>query len=76
MDSCSDFYNYETDGDPTVLECSRIPDEEHPSILREEGEVAVKALKKGKSVVVYNIRADLVQVREEVVIDVLTLICI
>ena len=24
---CSDLYNYETDGDPTVLDCPQIPDE-------------------------------------------------
>ena len=46
---CSDLYNYETDGDPIVLDCQQIPDEEHQPILREEVEAAVKALKMGKS---------------------------
>ena len=35
---CSDLYNYETDGDPIVLDCPQIPDEEHHHILREEVE--------------------------------------
>ena len=35
---CSDLYNYETDGDPIVLECPQISDEEHHPILREEVE--------------------------------------
>ena len=38
----SDLYNYETDGDPIVLGCPQIPDEEHHPILREEVEAAVK----------------------------------
>ena len=46
---CSDHYNYETDGDPIVLDCPQIPDEEHHPILREEVEAAEKALKMGKS---------------------------
>ena len=25
---CSDLYNYETEGDPIVLDCPQIPDEE------------------------------------------------
>ena len=64
--------NYETKGDPTVLDCPQIPDEEHHHILREEVEVAVKALKMGKSVGVDNIPAELVQARGEAMIDILT----
>ena len=58
---CSDLYNYETDNDPTVLDCPHIPDEQHHPILREEVEAAVKALKMGKSAGVDNIPAELVQ---------------
>ena len=29
IEYCSDLYNYETDGDPIVLDCPQIPDEEH-----------------------------------------------
>ena len=57
---CSYLYNYETDGDPIVLDCPHIPDEEYHRILREEVEAAVKALKMGKSAGVDNIPADLV----------------
>ena len=42
---CSDLYNYETDGDPIVLDCPQIPDKEYYPILREEVEAAVNALK-------------------------------
>ena len=45
---CSDLYNYETDGDPIVLDCPQIPVEEHHPILREEVKAAVKTLKIGK----------------------------
>ena len=71
----SDLYNYETDGDPIVLDCPQIPDEEHHLILREEVEAAVKALKMGKSAVMDNIPAELVQAGGEAMIDILTAIC-
>ena len=44
-------------------------------ILREEVEAAVKTLKMGKSDVVDNIPAELVQVGGEAMIDMLTTIC-
>ena len=72
---CSDLYNYETDGDPIVLDCPKIPDEEHYPILREEVEAVVKALKMGKSVGVADIPAELVQAGGEAMIDILTSIC-
>ena len=72
---CSDLYNYETDGDPIVLDCPQIPDEEHHPILREEVEAAVKALKMEKSAGVDNIPAELVQAGGEAMIDILTAIC-
>ena len=74
---CSDIYNYETiNGDPTLLDCPQISDEEHhPILLREEAIAAVKALKMGKSSGVDNIRAELVQAGEESLIDILTSIC-
>ena len=73
---CSDLYNYETDGDPIVLDCPQIPDEEHHPILREEVEAAVKAMKMGKSAGVDNIPAELVQAGGEAMINILTTICI
>ena len=45
-------YNYETDGDPTVLDCPHIPGEEYLSILLERGEAAVKALKMGSQLLI------------------------
>ena len=67
--------NYETDGDPIVLDCPQMSDEEHHPILREEGEAAVKAMKMGKSAGVDNIPAELVQAGGEAMIDILTAIC-
>ena len=55
---CSDLYNYETEGDPIVLVCPQMPDAEYHSILREEVEAAVKALKMGKSAGEDNIPAE------------------
>ena len=71
---CSEQYNHESYGDNAVLDCSQPPDEDL-SILREEVESAVASLKKGKSVGVDNIPAELVQAGGETMIDVLTEIC-
>ena len=67
---CSDLYNYETDGDPIVLDYPQIPDEEHHPILREEVEAAVTTLKMGKSAGVDNIPAELDQAGGEAMIDI------
>ena len=50
---CSELYNYES------LDCSQPPEDLQP-ILREEVEIAVASLKKGKSAGVNNIPAELV----------------
>ena len=52
-----------TEGNPIVLDCPQIPDEEHHPILREEVEAAIKALKMVKSAGLDNIPAELVQAR-------------
>ena len=72
---CSELYNYESYGDNTVLDCSQHPEEDPQPILREEVEIAVAALKKGKSAEVDNIPAELVKAGGESMIDVLTKIC-
>ena len=71
----SDLYNYETGGDPTVLDCPQTPDDKHHPILQEEVEAAVKVLKRGKSARVDNIPAELVQAGGDAMIDILTSIC-
>ena len=71
---CSDLYNYETEGNPIVLDCPQIPDEEHHTILQEEVEAAVKALKMGQSAGVDNIPTELVQAGGEAMTDILTII--
>ena len=65
----------ESDGNPVVLDCLQIPDEEQHPILREEVEAAVKVLKMGKSAGTDNILAELVQAGGEAMIDILTAIC-
>ena len=69
---CSELYNYESCGDNAVLDCSQPLEEDLQPILREEGEIAVASLKKGKSAGVDNIPAELVQAGGEAMIDVLT----
>ena len=44
---CQDLYNCETDGNPIVLDCPQIPDEEYLPILREEVEATVKRMRSG-----------------------------
>ena len=56
---CSELYNYESCGDNAVLDCSQ-PQEDLQLIPREEVEIAVASLKKGKSSGVDNISAELV----------------
>ena len=72
-DYCSELYNHESCGDNAVLDCSQLPEENLQPILRDE--IAVGSLKRGKSVGVDNIPAELVQAGEETMIYVLTEIC-
>ena len=51
------------------------PEEDLQPILREEVEIAVASMKKGKSAGVDNIQAELVKVDGETMVDVLTEIC-
>ena len=69
---CSELYNYESCGDNAVLDCSKPPEDDLPPILREEVEIAVVSMKKGKSAGVDNIHvpAELVQAGGETMIDV------
>ena len=69
---CSELYNYEI---CAVLDCSQPAEEDLQPILREEVEIAVASLKKGKSAGVDNVPAKLVQAGGETMIDVLTDIC-
>ena len=72
---CSEMNNYESCGDNAVLDCSQPQEVNLQPILREEVEIAVATLKKGKSSGVENIPAELVQAGGETMIDVLTEIC-
>ena len=66
------MYNLESCGDNAVLDCSQPLEENLQPILREEIEIAVVSLKKGKSVGVDNIPAELVQAGGETMFDVIT----
>ena len=72
---CSELYNHNANGDPSVLNCTQTDKEDDHPILRREVEAAVQSLKKGKSAGVDNIPAELVQAGGEDVITVLTTIC-
>ena len=69
---CSELYNYESCRDNAVLDCSQPPEEDLQPILREEVEIAVALLKRGKTAGVDNIPAELVQAGGETMIGVLT----
>ena len=72
---CSELYNHKANGDPSVLNCPHTDTEDDHPILRKEVETAVQSLKKGRSAVVDNILAELVQAGEQHVITTLTTIC-
>ena len=72
---CSELYNHEANGDPSVLNCAQTDTEDDYPILRREVEATVQSLKKGKSAGVDNIPAELVQAGGEDVITALTTIC-
>ena len=72
---CSELYNHKANGDPSVLNCTQTDTEDDHSILHREVKAAVQSLKKGKSVGVNNIPAELVQAGGEDVITTLMTIC-
>ena len=72
---CSELYNHESCGDNAVLDYSQLPEENLQPILRDEIEIAVGSLKRGKSAGVDNIPAEIAQADGETMIYVLTEIC-
>ena len=72
---CSELYSHKANGDPEILQVSPSSNKGNYPILREEVEMAVKHLKKGKSPGADNIPAELIQAGGEVMIDALTAIC-
>ncbi|XP_076445905.1 uncharacterized protein LOC143283546 [Babylonia areolata] len=73
-EDCSELYGHRATGDPEVLNVPPATNNDNHPILREEVEAAVKSLKKGKSVGVDNIPAELVQAGGEAMITALTTI--
>ena len=72
---CSELYNFQNQGDPSVVICPEPTNEDDFPILREEVETAIRSLKCGKAAGVDNIPAELLKNGGEIVIDVLTTIC-
>ena len=72
---CSELYNYPTTGNPEVLNVPPSTDTEAHPILPAEIEVAMKALKKGKSAGVDNIPGELIQAGGQPLVTALTTIC-
>ena len=72
---CSELYNYTATGDSGVLQVPTATNKDTYPIRREEVEVAVKSLKKGKSAGVDNIPEELVQAGGEAMISALFTIC-
>ena len=58
---CPEVYTYESSGDNAVLDCSQPLEEDLQPILREEIGVALASMKKGTSVKVDHVLAELVQ---------------
>ena len=72
---CSELNNYRATGDPEVFDVPPATNNANHPILREEVEVAVKSLKKGKSAGVDNIPAELLQQGGEAIVNALLIIC-
>ena len=72
---CTELYNHKANGDPLVLNCPQTDTEDDHPIHRKEVEAVVKLLKKGKSVGVDNIPAELVRAGGDDVIAAVTTIC-
>ena len=69
---CSEPYSHESCNDNAVLDCSRSQDEELQPILCEDVEIAVIALKRGRSAGVDNIPAKRIQAGGATMTDVFT----
>ena len=65
---CSELYNHKASGALSVLNCSQTDTEDNHPIPSREMEAVVQSLKQGKSAVVDNIPAELVQAGGEDVI--------
>ena len=71
----AELYSHTVEGDPEVLHVSLVTNTDNYPILREEVDVAVKSLKKGKSPGIYNIPGELVQAGGDAMISALHKIC-
>ncbi|KAK3894356.1 hypothetical protein Pcinc_001893 [Petrolisthes cinctipes] len=72
---CSELYNHQINGDPTVLNCPQSTNLDDFPILREEIELAIKSLKNGKTPGIDNIPGELIQNGGENMTIFLTRLC-
>ena len=72
---CAELYSHKTSGDPEVLIVSPPSNKGDFPILREEVEMAINRLKKGKSPGVDNIPAELIQAGGDVMVEAFSAIC-
>ena len=71
----ADLYSYHATGDIKKLNTSLTTDTDNFPVLREEGEEAVKFLKKGKAASIDNIPTELMHAGGKAIIDKLHVIC-
>lgn len=71
----SELYNFQSRGDPGVLNVREWTNEDDYPVLREEVEAAIRSRKIRKSAAVDNIPAELLKHGGESVVDILTIIC-
>ncbi|XP_072039529.1 uncharacterized protein [Amphiura filiformis] len=72
---CSDLFNHQTNGDPSVTISQESSNNDDFPVLREEVEKAIKSLQNGKAPGIDNITAELIRHGGEMTIDILTVIC-
>ncbi|XP_068229351.1 uncharacterized protein [Palaemon carinicauda] len=72
---CSDLYNYQTNGNPSVTSCHKSSNNDDFPVQREEVEEAIRSLNHGKAAGVDNIPAELIKHGGQTVTNILTSIC-
>ena len=56
---CSDLYNHQSNGEPSILKCPQTNEDDDFPVLQEYVEAAVKSLTRGKAAGIDNIQLEL-----------------
>ena len=67
---CSDLYNHQSNGDPSILNCPQANEDDDFPVP-----AAIKSLMRGKAAGIDNIPSELIKAAGEAMIDALTIIC-